>query len=93
VIDVGGHQVVGFLYREYGMGGVEHDAWGFFLVCVPIVCLGAPFGSLIGSHVHRLGLSQALTCLFGGGGAGGNDRRRADPNFSGRSPRVVRVLD
>jgi uncharacterized membrane protein YfcA len=27
--------VVGFLYREYGQGGVESDAWGFFLVCAP----------------------------------------------------------
>ena len=34
--------VVGFLYREYGQGGVEEDAWGFLLVCAPIVCLGLP---------------------------------------------------
>jgi len=52
--------VVGFLYREYGMGGVEHDAWGYFLVCVPIVCFGAPLGSLVGSHVHRLVLAWAV---------------------------------
>lgn len=52
--------VTGFLYREYGMGGVEHDAWGFFLVCVPIVCIGAPLGSVLGSHVHRLVLAWAV---------------------------------
>ena len=27
--------VVGFLYRNYGQGGVEEDAWGLWLVCVP----------------------------------------------------------
>ena len=30
------------------------------LVCAPIVCFGAPFGSLIGSFVHRLVLAWAI---------------------------------
>lgn len=46
--------VVGFLYRNYGQGGVEREAWSILLVCAPIVCFGAPLGSFIGSFVHRL---------------------------------------
>ena len=52
--------VVGFLFRQYGQGGVEPDAVGFLLVCAPIVCFGAPFGSLVGSYVHRLVLAWAI---------------------------------
>ena len=52
--------VVGFLYREYGQGGVEEDAWGFLLVCAPIVSIGAPLGSILGSFVHRLVLAWAV---------------------------------
>jgi len=48
---------VGFAYREFAMGGVQEDAWGFFAVCVPIVVIGAPLGSLLGSHFHRLVLA------------------------------------
>lgn len=48
---------VGFAYREFKMGGVEEDAWGFFAVCIPIVVFGAPLGSLLGSHFHRLVLA------------------------------------
>lgn len=52
--------VVGFLYRQFAMGGVEKDAWGFLLVCMPIVCIGAPLGSVLGSYVHRLVLAWAV---------------------------------
>lgn len=31
---------IGFAYRQFGMGGVESDAWGFFAVCIPIVVIG-----------------------------------------------------
>jgi uncharacterized membrane protein YfcA len=52
--------LVGFAYREWGQGGVQADAWGFLLVCAPIVCFGAPFGSVIGSFVHRLVLAWCI---------------------------------
>ena len=52
--------VVGVLYREFAQGGVEPDAWGFLLVCAPIVCIGAPLGSVLGSFVHRLVLAWAV---------------------------------
>ncbi|CAM9456774.1 unnamed protein product [Sphacelaria rigidula] len=50
--------LVGFMYRQLAMGGVEPDAVRFFTVCVPIVVIGAPLGSLLGSHLHRLVLAS-----------------------------------
>ncbi|GMH42987.1 hypothetical protein BSKO_10909 [Bryopsis sp. KO-2023] len=44
---------VGFLYREFAMGGVAEDAWSYFLVCIPIVVIGGPFGSVVASHFRR----------------------------------------
>lgn len=49
---------LGFFWREVVMGGVENDSWGFFAVCIPIVVVGAPLGSLVGSHFHRLVLAS-----------------------------------
>lgn len=51
---------VGFAYREFAMGGVNEDAWGFLLVCAPIVVIGAPIGSFLGSHFHRLTLAGII---------------------------------
>lgn len=51
---------VGFAYRQFGMGGVEDDAWGFFAVCVPIVVFGAPLGAFLGSYAHRLTLAAVI---------------------------------
>ena len=33
--------------------GVEEDAWGYLIVCVPIVVIFAPLGSILSSHFHR----------------------------------------
>ncbi|CAN0447101.1 unnamed protein product [Ascophyllum nodosum] len=52
--------LVGYLYRQFALGGVERDAVTFFTVCVPIVVIGAPLGSLIGSHLHRLVLASFI---------------------------------
>jgi len=51
---------IGFAYRQLAMGGVEEDAWGFLLVCAPIVVIGAPLGSFLGSHFHRLTLAGII---------------------------------
>jgi len=48
---------IGFLWRQYEMGGVEPEAWGYLWVCMPIVVFGAPIGSVVGSHFHRLVLA------------------------------------
>lgn len=45
---------VGFYWRQMMTDtGVEEDAWGFLIVCVPIVVIFAPLGSIISSHFHR----------------------------------------
>merc|ERR1711998_225214 len=51
---------VGFMYREFGMGGVQDHAWGFWAVCIPIVVVGAPMGAMLSSHLHRLTLAGIL---------------------------------
>ena len=40
--------------------GVEPEAWDYLIVCVPIVVIFAPLGSIISSHFHR----QALAFLI-----------------------------
>ncbi|KAJ1460410.1 sulfite exporter TauE/SafE-domain-containing protein [Pelagophyceae sp. CCMP2097] len=40
--------------------GLERLAWEFFVVCCPIVVIGAPLGSIIGSHLHRLTLAVGI---------------------------------
>jgi len=54
---------IGFAYRQFAMGGVEDEAWGYFAVCVPIVVIGAPLGALLGSHAHRLTLAGVIYVL------------------------------
>ena len=51
---------VGFLYRQVVQGGVSAEAWPLFVVCVPVVVLGAPLGSVLGSWVHRLTLARMI---------------------------------
>mmetsp|Transcript_26 Transcript_26/g.31 ORF Transcript_26/g.31 Transcript_26/m.31 type:complete len:418 (+) Transcript_26:135-1388(+) len=58
VLLMAGNTCIGFLYRHYGMGGAEPEAFKYLLVCIPIVVLGAPMGSVIGSHFHRLVLAS-----------------------------------
>lgn len=42
------------------MQAVSTEAWEFVGVCVPIVVFGAPFGSVIGTHFHRLVLATLI---------------------------------
>eukprot|EP01024_Parvocaulis_polyphysoides_P037081 TRINITY_DN32986_c0_g2_i2.p1 TRINITY_DN32986_c0_g2~~TRINITY_DN32986_c0_g2_i2.p1 ORF type:complete len:471 (+),score=76.19 TRINITY_DN32986_c0_g2_i2:221-1633(+) len=58
VILMAGNTLVGFFWRNFGQGGVEENAWGFLAVCTPIVVVGAPLGSVVGSHLHRLVLAS-----------------------------------
>ncbi|KAH8076562.1 sulfite exporter TauE/SafE [Aureococcus anophagefferens] len=54
--------VVAMCYCKWMMReGLEALAWDFFAVCAPIVVVGAPLGSVVGSHVHRLVLA---TCVY-----------------------------
>lgn len=54
---------VGFAYRQFVMGGVANDAWGYLAVCTPVVVFGAPIGAFLGSHWHRLTLASVVYIL------------------------------
>ncbi|KAK3741467.1 hypothetical protein QZH41_002864 [Actinostola sp. cb2023] len=60
VILMAGNTLVGFYWRQIMMTGISTEAWEFAGVCVPIVVLGAPFGSVIGTHFHRLVLAALI---------------------------------
>ncbi|XP_046839160.1 uncharacterized protein LOC124433436 [Xenia sp. Carnegie-2017] len=53
VVLMAGNTMVGFYWRQVMMEQVHIDAYHYLAVCVPIVVLGAPLGSMIGSHFHR----------------------------------------
>ena len=57
VLLMAANTLVGFTYRQIVQGGIASDAWGFLLVCLPVVVIGAPLGSFCGSHFHRLVLA------------------------------------
>ena len=48
---------VGFLRREFDMGGVEAGAWPFLWVCMPMVVVGAPLGAICGGYLRQLMLA------------------------------------
>ena len=60
VVLMAGNTVVGFYWRQVMMQAVSIDAYRYLAVCVPVVVLGAPLGSLIGSHFHRLVLAALI---------------------------------
>ena len=63
VILMAGNTLVGFYWRDVMMQSITNEAWEFFIVCIPIVVIGAPFGSLLGSHFHRLVLASFIYIL------------------------------
>ena len=58
-----GNTVVGFYWRQVMQQAVSADAYYYLAVCVPIVVLGAPLGSVIGSHFHRQILAGLIYVL------------------------------
>ena len=63
VVMMAGNTVVGFYWRHVMMGGIETEGWNYFFVCVPIVVIGAPLGSMLGSHFHRQVLAVLVYVL------------------------------
>ena len=64
VVIMGLNSVVGFFLH----GVVSQDigiAWNYWLVAVPIVILGAPFGAYIAAKVNRDGIIKFLLFLIG----------------------------
>lgn len=53
VVLMGINTVVAYLYSEVKMHAVPPEAYRLWLVCVPIVVVGAPLGAIMSSHFHR----------------------------------------
>ncbi|XP_013411580.1 uncharacterized protein LOC106174526 [Lingula anatina] len=63
IVLMAGNTVVGLFWRAVIIGGVSIDCWEYVAVTVPVVIVGAPFGSVIGSHFHRLVLAALIYVL------------------------------
>jgi uncharacterized membrane protein YfcA len=54
VVLMAANSVIGFFWRGLlAAEPIPQEAWEFLAVCVPVVVLGAPLGSVLGSHFHR----------------------------------------
>ena len=47
------NSMVGLFWRHAILQDVSQEAWEFIAVCGQIVTIGAPIGSLLGTHFHR----------------------------------------
>ena len=65
VVLMGAMSVFGFWYRYFCMVSDEitEQAWNYWLVCIPIVTIGAPVGSFCATKVSRLTLARAVYFL------------------------------
>ncbi|GMR47189.1 hypothetical protein PMAYCL1PPCAC_17384 [Pristionchus mayeri] len=52
-----------FFWRHFMQQKIELVAWEYFAVCVPIVVIFAPIGSLISSYLHRQMLASFIYIL------------------------------
>ncbi|XP_013392663.1 uncharacterized protein LOC106160569, partial [Lingula anatina] len=63
IVLMAGNTVAGLFWRSVIIRGVAIDCWQYVAVCVPVVIFGAPLGSVIGSHFHRLVLAALIYVL------------------------------
>ena len=63
VIVMAFNSIVGFYWRGVIMADITQEAVDYWLVSIPVVVIGAPFGSLVGSHFHRLVLAALVIIL------------------------------
>ena len=48
---------VGFFFKGIWLGGMEAEAIKYWMVCIPVVTIGAPMGSWLASYCHRIVLA------------------------------------
>jgi uncharacterized membrane protein YfcA len=53
VIIMGLNSIVGFIFHGVVAQDISLDIWRYWLVAVPIVVVGAPFGAFVGSKISR----------------------------------------
>lgn len=57
---MGQMSVFGFWFRYFWMEDISEQAWNYWLVCIPIVPIGAPLGSICATMVTRMTLGLGL---------------------------------
>ncbi len=55
--------LMAFRLSQVMMGNVPMEVYEYVFVCCPIVVIGAPLGSVVGSHFHRLVLAALIYLL------------------------------
>ena len=53
VIIMGLNSIVGFIFHGAVAQDISPDIWRYWLVAVPVVVVGAPFGAFVGSKISR----------------------------------------
>lgn len=64
VILMASNAVVGFLMHVFVLGDMQPQAMTFWVVCIPVVMLGAPFGAYVISRINRLFIAWLLYTII-----------------------------
>ena len=57
------HSLVAWFWRGCIMGDISQETYEFLYICAGVVVIGAPAGSVLGSHFHRLVLASLIYVL------------------------------
>lgn len=63
VILMASNSIVAVIWRGVMQNEISMETWEFLAVCLPVVVIGAPFGSVLGSHFHRNVLAMLVIVL------------------------------
>lgn len=64
VILMASNALVGFLLHRFVMNDIEPVVYNYWLVCIPVVMLGAPFGALVVSKIKRMHIVGFLCSII-----------------------------
>jgi len=62
IILMAGNTLVAFLWVGVS-GTINTSCWGMWMACIPVVVVGAPLGSILSSHWHRLVIALLVVCI------------------------------
>ena len=65
VVLMGFMSVFGFWFRYFAFSTpISDQAWNYWLVCIPIVPIGAPIGSMCATFLSRITLARARVAFY-----------------------------
>jgi uncharacterized membrane protein YfcA len=62
IILMAGNTLVAFLWVG-ASGSINSACWGMWMACIPVVVIGAPLGSILSSHWHRLVIALLVVAI------------------------------